>query len=202
MALKGLKGFCGVEIVYNKGFLFGQIAKFLSMQIIFCFNLRKSSWGGSKNSNLMLTLHSVWRKRKQKVSSCRSGTCRMSDVSRCRASEKHFVVPLPRWEVTCHSGTPFSPIRAVLWRASNSRPGTQPAACARCLACPISQYRGYVVSATHPRILVQPTCCVRRTCLRCPPRRNGISQSGHCLKRGVHPLCTYAPAPGNIPRRP
>ena len=138
MALKGLKGFCGVEIVYNNGFLFGQIAKFLSMQIIFCFNLRKSSWGGSKNSNLMLTLHSVWRKRKQKVSSCRSGTCRMSGVSRWRAYEKHFVVPLPSWEVTCHSGTPFSPIRAVLWRASNSRPGTQPAACARCLACPIS----------------------------------------------------------------
>ena len=109
MVLKGLKGLCGVEIVYDKGFLFGQIAKFLSMQINILFQPAKIFMGGSKNSNLMLTLHSVWRKRKQKVSSCRSGTCRMSDVSRCLASEKHFVVPLPRWEVTCHSGAPFSP---------------------------------------------------------------------------------------------
>ena len=64
MVLKGLKGFCGVEIVYNKGFLFGQIAKFLSMQINILFQPAKIFMGGGKNGNLMLSLHPVWRKRK------------------------------------------------------------------------------------------------------------------------------------------
>ena len=64
MALKGLKGFCGVEIVYNKGFLFGQIANFLSMQKIFCFNLRKSSWGRVKIETLCY-LCTLFGERKQ-----------------------------------------------------------------------------------------------------------------------------------------
>ena len=64
MALKGLKGFCGVEIVYNKGFLFSQIAKFLSMQKILCFNLRKSSWGGVKIETLCY-LCTLFGERKQ-----------------------------------------------------------------------------------------------------------------------------------------
>ena len=52
MALKGLKGFCGVEIVYNKGFLFGQIANFLSMQINILFPPAKIFMGGVKMETL------------------------------------------------------------------------------------------------------------------------------------------------------
>ena len=52
MALKGLKGFCGVEIVYDKGFLFGQIAKFLSMQINILFQPAKLFMGGVKIETL------------------------------------------------------------------------------------------------------------------------------------------------------
>ena len=88
----------------------------------------------------MLTLHSVWRKRKLEiVPSCRSGTCRMSDVSRWRAYGKHLVVPPSEsGSYMPFQRTFFAPSAPPFGALRIQRPGTQPVACARCLACPIS----------------------------------------------------------------
>ena len=64
MVLKGLKGFCGVEIVYDKVFLFGQIAKFLSMQINILFQPAKIFMGGVKIETLCY-LCTLFGERKQ-----------------------------------------------------------------------------------------------------------------------------------------